>query len=76
LRRANLRRRWSTIPKGCDRTKQQHFHNQPSHFTARGGFLFHLERSPLSEIALVLVRFDHVASFIVNTNYSIVGTAV
>jgi len=27
--------------------------------------------SPLSEIALMLVRFDHVASFIVNTNHGI-----
>jgi len=29
-------------------------------------------RSPLFEIALVLVRFDHVASVIVNANHSIV----
>ncbi len=29
-------------------------------------------RSPLFEIALVLVRFDHVASGIVNANHSIV----
>jgi hypothetical protein len=28
--------------------------------------------SPLSEIARVLVRFDHLASIIVNTNHSIV----
>ena len=29
-------------------------------------------RSPLFEIALVLVRLDHVASVIVNANHSIV----
>jgi hypothetical protein len=29
-------------------------------------------RSPLFEIALVLVRFDHVASFIVNANRRVV----
>jgi hypothetical protein len=28
-------------------------------------------RSPLLELALVLVRFDHVASFIVNANHSV-----
>jgi hypothetical protein len=28
--------------------------------------------SPLLEIALVLVRFDHVASFIVNANHGII----
>jgi hypothetical protein len=28
-------------------------------------------RSPLFEIALVLVRFDHIASFIVNANHGI-----
>jgi hypothetical protein len=28
--------------------------------------------SPLFEIALVLVRFDHLASFIVNANHSII----
>jgi len=31
---------------------------------------------PLSEIALVLVCLDHVARFIVNTNYSIMSWAV
>jgi hypothetical protein len=36
-----------------------------------GGFLFHAERSRLLEIALVLVRFDHVASGIVNANNSV-----
>ena len=30
------------------------------------------EKSPLFEIALVLVRLDHVASVIVKTNHSIV----
>ena len=30
---------------------------------------------PLLEFALVLVRFDHVASVIVNANHSMMGTA-
>jgi len=32
--------------------------------------------SPLLEIALVLVRFKHVASFIVNANHGIVKSAL
>jgi hypothetical protein len=36
-----------------------------------GGFLFPTRRLPLSEIALVLVRFDHFASFIVNADHGI-----
>ncbi len=35
-------------------------------------FCFTGVHSPLFEIALVLVRFDHVASFIVNANHSII----
>jgi len=35
-----------------------------------GGFLFRWQRSPFFEIALVLVRLDHVASIIVNANHS------
>jgi len=34
--------------------------------------LIHLESSLLFKLALVLVRFDNVASFIVNANHSIV----
>jgi hypothetical protein len=34
-----------------------------------GGFLFHAVTSPLLEIALVLVRLDHVANRIVNANH-------
>jgi hypothetical protein len=33
---------------------------------------FTLRSSPLSEIAFVLVRFDHVASIVVNVNHCIV----
>jgi hypothetical protein len=66
LKRANLRRKWSTIP------KQQHFANQPSRFTAWRLFVSRALNSPLFEIAPVLVRFDHVASFIVNANHCIV----
>jgi hypothetical protein len=36
------------------------------HALPHGGFLF--ARSPLSEIARVRVRLDHVARFIVNAN--------
>ena len=34
-----------------------------------------VKTSPLLEIALVLVRFNHVASVIVNTNHGIMGAA-
>jgi hypothetical protein len=33
------------------------------------------KNSPLLEIARLLVRFDHVASVIVNANHGIMGTA-
>jgi hypothetical protein len=36
---------------------------------------FTLTRSRLFEIALVLVRFDHIASIIINANHSIVCAA-
>ena len=51
-------------------TKPQHF-TISRHASPRGGFLFHAA-SRFFEIARVLVRFDHVARFIVNTNHSIV----
>jgi hypothetical protein len=34
------------------------------------------DRSPLFEITFVLVRFDHVARFIVNANHGIMRAAV
>jgi hypothetical protein len=43
------------------------------HVSARGGFLFHALR--LFEIARVLVRFDLVASFIVNANQGVTSAA-
>jgi hypothetical protein len=46
------------------------FNNQPSRFSAWR--LFVSPRSPLFEIACVLVRFDHVARFVVNANHGIV----
>ena len=48
---------------------QLHFHSQPSllHHVAALCFLL---RSPFFEFARVLVRFNHVASFIVNANHS------
>jgi hypothetical protein len=51
------------------------------HASPPGGFLFRSEipnviRSALFEIARVLVRFDHVARFIVNANHGVVRTAV
>ena len=63
LKRVNLRRKWSTIP------KQQVFNNQPSRFTVWPLFVF----TPLRlKIPLVLVRFDHMASVIINAKHSIV----
>jgi len=45
------------------------------HASAGGGVFFarnpRLSRSPLFEIALVLVRFDHVVSVIVNANHRV-----
>jgi hypothetical protein len=61
--RANLRRKWSTIPKTAA------FHNEPSRFTV--WLLFVLPRSRFFEIARVLVRLDHVAGIIINANHSI-----
>jgi hypothetical protein len=46
---ADLRRKWSTIPKAAA------FHNQPPHFAVWR--LFVSLRSRLPEIALVLVHF-------------------
>jgi len=60
---ADLRRKWSTIP------KQQYF-TISRHASSCGGFLFHVVLR-LLEIALVLVRFDHVASVILNANHGI-----
>jgi hypothetical protein len=65
--------KWKHKPKphgaahGAKRSKQQHFAIS-RHASLRGGFLF---RSPLFEIALVVVCLNHVASFIVNANHSI-----
>jgi hypothetical protein len=38
---------------------------------ARGRYFFEPSASPLFEIALMLVRFNHVAHVIVNANHSI-----
>jgi hypothetical protein len=73
LKRANLRRKWSTIPKAAPHlNKAAAFHNQPSRFTAWRLFVSREQNSPLFEIASVLVRFDHVVSVIINANHSIV----
>jgi hypothetical protein len=50
--------------------KQAVVHNQPSRFTLVAALCF-APRSPLFEVARVLVRFNHVASFIVNANHSV-----
>jgi hypothetical protein len=50
------------------------FRDQPSRFTMWR--LFVLPRSPLFEIAPMLVRFDHGAGFVINANHSIMWTAV
>ena len=64
LKRANLRRKWSTIP------KEQHF-TISRHTSPCGGFLFHAELR-FFEIALVFVRLDDVASDIVNANHCVI----
>ena len=58
---ADLRRKWSTIP------KQQHF-TISRRASPRGGFLFHVVLR-LLEITLVLVGLDQVAYAIVNSNH-------
>jgi hypothetical protein len=40
------------------------------HAPPRGGFLFRLQAT-LYEITRLLVPFDHIASFIVNANHSV-----
>jgi hypothetical protein len=72
LKRANLRREWLTIPKSrAVPNKAAAFHNQqPLHPVA--AFWFMPLRSPLFELARVLVRLGHVARFIVNTNHGVV----
>ena len=69
LKRANLRRKWSTILKAA----LSAVHNQPSRFSARR--LFCLSRLRFFELALVLVLLDYVVSFIVNANHSILSSA-
>jgi hypothetical protein len=72
LKRANLRRKWSAIPKAAPAPNDAAaFHNRPSRFTAWRLFVSCAKRSLLFEIALVLVRLDHVASRIVNANHGI-----
>jgi uncharacterized ferritin-like protein (DUF455 family) len=48
--------------------RPQTIRRKSRHASARGGFLLHALR--FLELALVLVRLDHVASFIVNANRS------
>jgi hypothetical protein len=64
LKRANLRRGWSTIPKSraCSNKTRQQF-TISRHASPRGGFWFR-STSALFEIALVLVRLDPVARHI------------
>jgi hypothetical protein len=69
LKRADSRRKWSTIPRVASApTKQQHY-TISRHASSRGGFLFHAALR-LFELALVLVRLDHVTDRIVNANHS------
>jgi len=46
-----------------------------SHYLGDGASTRH-DRSPLFEIARVLVCLNHVARFIVNANHIVMGTAV
>ena len=63
---ADLRRKWSIIPKAAPvPNKAAIFHNQPSR-SPRGGFVFHARRSFLNSSG-VLMRFDHVASNVIVT---------
>jgi hypothetical protein len=62
LKRANLRRKWSVIP------KQQHFQSAVT-FHRVAAFCF--ARSRFFEVVRVVVRFDHVARFIVNALFLI-----
>jgi hypothetical protein len=64
LKRANLRRKWSTIPRAAPASITRPFHNESSRFTAWR--LFVSPRSRLFELACVLVRFHHIDSRIVN----------
>jgi hypothetical protein len=76
LKRADLRRKWSTIPKAAPApTKQAALHNQPSRFTVWRLFVWLEMPNIISwrrfKIARVLVRFNHVASMIVNVDHSV-----
>jgi hypothetical protein len=51
-------------------SKTAAFDNQPSRFTGVAAFCF-ASRSPLSEVARVLVCFDDVASGIENADHSV-----
>jgi hypothetical protein len=53
-------------------SRNQEVDNQPSRVIAWRLFVSHVTL-PLLELALVLVRLDHVASFIVKANYSKIG---
>ena len=71
VQRLTLRRKWLKIAKAAlTPIKQQHF-TISRHASPCDGFLFHATLR-LIELASVLVRFGHVASFIVNANYDIV----
>jgi hypothetical protein len=69
LKRANLRRKWSTIRRTAAQQSSQHF-TISRHASPRGGFLFYAALR-FFEIARVLVRFDHVASGSENANHGI-----
>ena len=62
---ADLRRKWSTIPKAAPA-----FQTISRHTSPRGGFLFHAALR-FFEIARVLVRLDHITAIIVNADHSI-----
>jgi hypothetical protein len=66
LKQANLRRKWSTIPRATPA-----FQTISRHVSPCGGFLF--QGLPLFEIGPVLAALDHVARFIANANHSSTG---
>jgi len=54
LKRANLRRKWSTIPRAASASTKQQHSTISRHVLAHGGFLFCFAQ--LFEIARVLAR--------------------
>jgi hypothetical protein len=70
LNRAKLHAKWSRIIIRTAERDKLHFAIS-RHASPRGGFLFPVQCSPLFEIALVLVRFDHVVGCIIDPDHGV-----